>query len=156
MLSLTNILNISPIFTIFPKSTFSPSLLIGETYLHCGDPCSLLLTLSVFGKVWVGWLPLNPAHTLFTDVVFVLSYVSSNVDSTSVNLSDAVKMAVFISQLAALSMTSKSALLVIPPGLSHRKVTTSPAIALLLLHVISHHIPRPSVANEIDMSRSDL
>ena len=71
-------------------------------------------------------------------------------------LATTVVMAVSVSHLDAFYVTSASAPLVRPPSMPQVRVPTPATVALLLRRVITHLIPCPTVADEVDVIRSDL
>ena len=116
----------------------------------------MILPLSVLGMGGFGWVPLTLARTLIPDMDSILSSVYASVVSALSILAAAVIIEVPVSQMTSLSMTSASAPLVIPLGLSQVVVLSSAAVYLSLTSVISHSIPRPAVADETYVIHSDL
>ena len=77
---------------------------------------------------------------------YFLSSISTAVDSAIIILFVTVIIDVYVSRLAALSMTSASVPLVVPPVLYQLGVPISAVAAVSLPHVISYLITRPAVA----------
>ena len=89
---------------------------------------------------------LGPRHTPVPAMEYFLSSISTAVDSAIIILSVTVIIDVYVSQLSALSMTSASVPLVVPPGLYRLGVPISAVAAVSLPRVISYLITRPAVA----------
>ena len=146
MFSLSNILflysNIYHIYHIY----FLTYLIIILIYLCCIRPCfRTAAAVYIWDRQgWMGTLGLR--HPIVPFVEYLMSSISTTVNSAIIILFVTVIIYVYVSRLAALSMTSASVPLVVPPGLYQLGVPISAVAAVSLPHVISYLITRPAVA----------
>ena len=145
---------VTSLFPISPQIYFPLSLLSDLPNAVAVVLVYALLLLSILGVGGVVGVLFTTMHPPVSDVVSVLSSVPAAMDSIPATLSPAVIVAISIK--AVLSMTSESALLFLPPGLSQVLVPISAAAALLILHVRSCLISFPEVTKKGDLIYSNL
>ena len=108
----TDILIITPLFTISPQIYPPPFPAISPTYLYCDETGFRTDAAVRLGMGGVSRVPLTYACTPVSTVDSVLSYIPAALDYDPVTLAAAAIVA--ISLWATLSMTSTSAPLAVP------------------------------------------